>query len=397
LNFNDKIKLVISCILVGITSFICIKFYYSTSPNAWEVYIDSKPAAYVKNKEDFINAKEAAEKEVAKKLTNVKVDTNLSFERIRVPDELIWNEESIETLIDNRFKNTEVEAIEVSVEGSNAAVVGDNSEVNIMLDELKKYNVSRLGLKSITASGIENSIRTTKIKSKLNTIIDGKTAARNIEANKDLFSLLKFKVSGVKETTVPVYCAVNIIWSDSVGSGQSVVKTPGSDGAKVVTKEVTYINDKVINEKALGEKIIKKPVDKVITKGKSNPAVAEVLALGKPSRGAITSYFGKRWGRMHYGVDIAANMGTPINAAMDGTVQVAGWESGYGNVIKINHSNGTQTIYGHCSKLFVKSGQNVKKGQKIGAVGSTGNSTGPHLHFEVRVKGKPVNPISYIN
>lgn len=396
MDFDDKIKIVLSCILVGITSFICVKFYYSTLPNGWEVYIGNKPVAYVRNKEDFLNTKMTAEKEIAKRLPGAAFNANVSFEKVRVPEDLIWNEKSIRTFVDNSFKNSEAEALKASVDGHTVAILENSNEVTVMLDELKKYSASKLGLKNVEACSIENSIKIINDKAKLNTITDGKTAAQNIEVNKDLNSLFKFKVIGIRETTASVPQAVNIVWSDSIRSDQSIVKIPGTNGTKIVSKEVTYINNKIINEKLVSEKIIKKPVDKVIVKGNKGPAVASVLALGKPSRGAITSNFGKRWGRMHYGVDIAANTGTPIYAAMDGKVAVAGWESGYGNVVKINHSNGTQSIYGHCSKLFVKAGQLVKKGQKIGAVGSTGNSTGPHLHFEIRVNGKPVNPISYI-
>lgn len=397
LDFSDKIKIIISFILVGITSFICIKFYYSTVPNGWEVYVDSEPVAYVRNKEGFINTKMAAEKEIVKRIPGAAFSTNISFEKVRVPEDLIWSEKSIKTFVDNSFKSTEVEALKVSIDGHTAAVLENNKEVTVMLNELKKYYASKLGFKSITAASIESNIKATKERVRLDAITDGETAAQNIEASKDINSLFKFKMIGIKETTVLVPKAVNIVWSDSMKSEQSIVKASGSDGQKAITKEVTYLNGNIINEKVLSEKIIKKPVDKVIMKGKKGAAVASVLALGKPSRGAITSNFGKRWGRMHYGVDIAANAGTPIYAAMDGTVAVSGWESGYGNVIKINHSNGTQSIYGHCSKLFVKAGQAVKKGQKIGAVGSTGNSTGPHLHFEIRINGKPVNPISYLN
>lgn len=397
MSFIDKIKLLISCVLVGITSFICIKFYYATLPNSWEVYFDSRPSAYVKSKEDFLKAKGEAEKEIRKKFPQAKLNTSLSFEKVRVPENLIWNENRIKLLIDNSFKNTEIDALSISVDGETAAVVTDNSEADKMLNGLKKYNALKLGLKSITSISIENSVKVYKEKVKLNCITDGETAAKTIEGNNELISKFRFKTTGLKETTVPVYPAINIIWSDDVENGQSIVKTPGGEGTKVVTKEITFLNNKVISEKVLEEKIIKKPVDKVIIRGKKNSAAAYVLALDEPSRGAITSNFGERWGRMHYGVDIAANTGTPIYAAMDGVVLCAEWESGYGNVIKINHSNGVQTIYGHCSKLFVKTGQTVNKGQKIGEVGSTGNSTGPHLHFEVRVKGKPVNPMSYLS
>lgn len=96
------------------------------------------------------------------------------------------------------------------------------------------------------------------------------------------------------------------------------------------------------------------------------------------------------------GMDIAAPNGTDIKAAADGTVTYAGWMGGYGNLIIISHGNGIQTYYGHCSKLYVSNGKEVKAGDVIAAVGSTGNSTGNHLHFEIRKNGSQINPQKYL-
>jgi murein DD-endopeptidase MepM/ murein hydrolase activator NlpD len=115
-----------------------------------------------------------------------------------------------------------------------------------------------------------------------------------------------------------------------------------------------------------------------------------------PTNGAFTSPFGQRWGRLHAGVDIAAPTGTPIRAADAGSVAIAGMQGGYGNYTCIQHGGGISTCYGHQSRIGVSTGQSVRQGQVIGAVGNTGNSTGPHLHFEVRVGGSPVNPMGYL-
>jgi murein DD-endopeptidase MepM/ murein hydrolase activator NlpD len=115
-----------------------------------------------------------------------------------------------------------------------------------------------------------------------------------------------------------------------------------------------------------------------------------------PVNGTFTSGFGMRWGRLHAGIDIAAPSGTPIRAADSGTVQLAGWQGGYGNYTCIGHGGGVSTCYGHQSSIGVSTGQSVSQGQVIGAVGSTGHSTGPHLHFEVRINGSPVDPMGYL-
>ena len=109
-----------------------------------------------------------------------------------------------------------------------------------------------------------------------------------------------------------------------------------------------------------------------------------------------TSGFGRRWGRAHEGIDMAGAVGSPIYATGDGTVTYAGWESGYGNLIKIRHDFGIETRYGHLSKIRVSVGQKVSRGEKIGDMGNTGRSTGPHLHYEVRTNGTAKNPMTFI-
>ncbi len=131
--------------------------------------------------------------------------------------------------------------------------------------------------------------------------------------------------------------------------------------------------------------------------GSHSAATPSAAGLIWPVQGVITSPFGMRWGRMHEGIDIGAPEGTPIYAAAAGAVIYAGWESGYGNLTVIDHGNGLATAYGHQSRLAVSSGETVSRGQLIGNVGSTGHSTGPHLHFEVRVNGVPANPLDYLS
>jgi murein DD-endopeptidase MepM/ murein hydrolase activator NlpD len=108
----------------------------------------------------------------------------------------------------------------------------------------------------------------------------------------------------------------------------------------------------------------------------------------------ITSHFGPRWGRHHRGTDFAAAKGTPILAAQEGVVRFAGWQGGYGKLVIVDHGHGLTTRYGHCSKITVSAGQQVGQGEMIARVGSTGHSTGPHLHFEVRHNEVAVNPMN---
>lgn len=124
----------------------------------------------------------------------------------------------------------------------------------------------------------------------------------------------------------------------------------------------------------------------------------EKMPLAMPLKSAFryTSPFGRRWGRAHEGIDMAAPVGTPIFVTGEGVVVFAGWQRGYGNLVKIQHALGTETRYGHMSKIRVKTGQKVSRGSQIGDMGNTGRSTGSHLHYEVRVDGRAVDPMSFI-
>jgi murein DD-endopeptidase MepM/ murein hydrolase activator NlpD len=118
--------------------------------------------------------------------------------------------------------------------------------------------------------------------------------------------------------------------------------------------------------------------------------------LNWPLNAAISSGFGYRWGRLHAGIDLPVPEGTPIHAADGGRVAIAGWMGGYGNYTCIQHTGSLSTCYGHQSRIAVSVGQSVSQGQVIGYSGNTGHSTGPHLHFEVRVGGNPVDPMGYL-
>lgn len=131
------------------------------------------------------------------------------------------------------------------------------------------------------------------------------------------------------------------------------------------------------------------------TAGSTGTGVSDAGFLW-PVNGSVVSGFGMRWGRLHEGIDITAPTGTPIWAAAAGTVIHAGWLGGYGNLVVIDHGNGLATAYAHASVILVAVGQEVAQGETVALVGSTGNSSGPHLHFEVRVNGIAVDPLLYL-
>ena len=193
--------------------------------------------------------------------------------------------------------------------------------------------------------------------------------------------------------------------------GETVIQTEGEDGVKQVTKKVVKENGEEISEEVLDEQIIEDPKEQIVLTGikkcgnngrddgdgVSYDLSATYTELQLPVQGAyISSEFGSRWGSMHKGVDLAVAQGSSICAADDGVVYFAGYCGSYGNIVKIDHGNGMQTYYAHCSKLLVNAGQQVETGQQIALVGSTGNSTGPHLHFEVIINKVCVDPIDFL-
>ena len=130
------------------------------------------------------------------------------------------------------------------------------------------------------------------------------------------------------------------------------------------------------------------------------PGVSSTTPSIWPTDGVVSSPYGLRWNGsdFHPGMDIANDMGTPIVATADGIVSVAGWNSGgYGNMVDIDHGNGITTRYAHASQVVVSAGQHVRRGQLIAYMGSTGFSTGPHVHYEVRINGQAVNPVNYLH
>ena len=145
------------------------------------------------------------------------------------------------------------------------------------------------------------------------------------------------------------------------------------------------------------EKLAAKMVDQILELGAWRIAVQKIpFAHPLNETFQYTSGFGPRWGTMHYGTDMAAKHGSAILATADGVINFAGWEKGYGKLIKIKHDFGYETRYAHLSKISVSVGQRISQGDRIGKMGNTGRSTGTHLHYEIRRNGKPINPMKYI-
>ena len=205
-------------------------------------------------------------------------------------------------------------------------------------------------------------------------------------------------------------------YDDSEPSSYEEVKTEGQNGEEKVTVRTTFTDGVQTDAVETDVEVLKKAVDKVVVRGSkdgiysSNESSSSSSADSSSSSGNfswplpythnITSLYEWRWGRMHWGIDISDGgvYGQPISASDSGTVIHSGdLGDGYGNYVIIDHGNGYQTLYGHCSSLAVSSGQYVSKGETIGYVGSTGNSTGPHLHFEIIYNSNKLDPLQFVS
>ena len=200
--------------------------------------------------------------------------------------------------------------------------------------------------------------------------------------------------------------AYNIEYTDSADlyQGDYKVTSKGEYGKADVMAKTTYVNGEETERTILSSVTLKEPVTEYRLRGtKPRPTWYPTGSFRWPTSGRVTSYFGGRkspggiGSTNHKGIDIAVPRGTPICAADGGTVTYAGWMSGYGYLVEINHGNGYVTRYGHNSSLTVSVGQHVYKGQQVARAGSTGNSTGNHCHFEVRYNGVAKNPLNYLS
>jgi murein DD-endopeptidase MepM/ murein hydrolase activator NlpD len=265
-------------------------------------------------------------------------------------------------------------------------------------EEEKTYNIEKGDCPSIIAEKNDMSLN------------DLYNLNPGLENNESKIQIGDEVVVMVPEPELSVSVKDEIVYKQPIARGTTYIDNPkkyvgsnsvidnGYDGEKQVTALITKVNGNEVNREIINEKVLKEPKDKVVSKGtKPLPAKSATGRFIKPlTRYRLSSPFGYRWGRLHQGVDMAAPTGTPIRAADGGVVKFAGWSGSYGYMIEINHGKGITTRYAHCSRLNVKVGQRVAQYEEIGRVGSTGRSTGPHVHFEVRFDGVPRNPMKYL-
>ncbi|WP_252243272.1 MULTISPECIES: M23 family metallopeptidase [unclassified Clostridium] len=388
-----KMKVIkfIICLTVIFNSIILIA--NANSNKVFEAYVDGRLVGYIYDKKEFKQIYSEVNEELNKRLgTDVVQDKKVRFKA---------NKESIEKSSEENIKNNikktindEVDAKLININNKDYGIVFNENETSEVFKDfiMKNLNKFNMSLDSVLDTEINANVKYSDIKVPISTVNDIEQIVDNMINDENIKVNVKIK----EEKEVTVAPKTQIKRDDSKYIGESNIKE-GESGSKRVTAEVTYCNGEKLNENVISEYVTKEAKDKIEYRGSKTPIGAKVTFLQYPTRGRyITSKFGPRWGKTHNGIDIAGNTGDPVTAAFDGVIEDAGVVSGYGNMIKIKHEDGLETLYGHLSSINVKKGKEIKKGDVIGEVGSTGRSTGPHLHFELRSKGTPINPESYI-
>ena len=229
-------------------------------------------------------------------------------------------------------------------------------------------------------------------------------------------SPLKVKCTVTKTEDIPVAFQTVKQNSSALYVGSTKTSTQGQNGVNRKTTVITYLDGKEASRQESKTEVVKKPVNQVVlvgtkkkatntatknnnknntkTDNKTNTKGAPSFAW--PTSGRVSSRYGQRDGRLHAGIDISKPVGSTVKASAGGTVTRAGNAGTYGILVEINHGNGWVTRYAHNSKVLVRAGDKVTKGQAIALSGNTGRSTGPHVHFEIRYNGSAKNPLSYL-
>ena len=199
----------------------------------------------------------------------------------------------------------------------------------------------------------------------------------------------------LKETEIPF--ERKVIKDKNLLKEESVVEQEGREGVQAFTYKLTEKNGELLSETIMKKEITEQKQNEITRKGtKIIPAEGSGTFAWPADGGYISSKQGHRWGKLHKGIDIARPTTRTIMAADHGTVEFAGKAGGYGNKVTINHNNGYKTDYAHLESIDIEAGQKIEKGMAIGKMGSTGNSTGVHLHFEIYKNGVLANPLDYI-
>lgn len=382
-------KLIFLSLLSVAFAFIC--FFASDISVSYNVIYNGKKLAQVNSISTYYEGKDLAASKITSENPESLMEKPFFLPTITLNGGKSTSDDVAEVILNNSPQI--IKGYSVSVDSKEQLFVADEAAFKTALDaRLEKFSVENgtstftkdVNLKAIYCASVDFADK--EEESAFVDSLDVKTAVTTVKTVE-----IPFKTVTTK-TTAKL-------------AGYNKVTKAGVKGTKEETHDIVYLNGKVTQDKLVSTLVTKEAVNEVVTVGvgKSYYTQSEKMAsshgfvwpLNKNVRAQfITAYWGD--GRNHKGLDICSPYGTATYAVKDGTVEFAGWYGGYGYSIVINHGNGLKTRYAHSSKLLVKAGEKVTAGQTIALVGSTGNSTGNHLHFEVLLNGRQVNPYPYL-
>jgi murein DD-endopeptidase MepM/ murein hydrolase activator NlpD len=357
------------------------------------VVIDGNPVAYLKDQEaskevikslmlQYVSEEELAQVENRKKsptlpipevkenetrILDVRLTKNVSYSSEKVdPKEVLTVEEAIELLKKGTLEEQKYQVKEGDVLGNIASLY------NLEMAQLLSLNE---GLKEDSTLKPGQELNVTVLKPFVEVIVDRQ-------------AYVKEEVSFQKE----------VVADSSMFKGDTKKKQEGKNGVNGVIYVTSQQNGKVVKKEAIKTEVLQESVKEIVIKGtKVVPSRGDGTFVWPTVGGYVSSQQGYRWNKMHKGIDIARPSDYTIKAADNGVIVSAGYDGGYGNKIVIDHQNGYRTVYAHLASMNVSKGQTVSRGSKIGVMGRTGNSTGVHLHFEVYLNGKLIDPMSKLN
>ena len=380
----------VTCLVLAVASVVLtvaasgVTFGYTVSYSDRVIAVVSSEADY--NKADAIvlyNIDEDSAKE-----SSISPKFGLT---VTVKDRLNTTDEVVDAIVSNNKDIVEAEAIVVN--GEMVLCAEGNVVSGLLKDRLKAYYVE----------GAENNSEfVDKVETQKGYFL--KEDSVGLREAEEFVNTLSVKTVSVATNRVEVPFETKNVKDSTKVRGYSKITTKGENGITEKTEETVSINGEVTETKVISSKVIKEQVTQVVTVGTANNYTSATATAKAKSAGFIcplssgkyrvSAYYGD--GRNHKAIDLAADKGTPIFAAAAGTVTYAGWDGDYGYNVIIQHANGMKTRYAHANALCVSTGATVAQGDMIATVGSTGWSTGNHLHFEVIVNGVRVNPGPYI-
>lgn len=380
MNFKIK-KLGIIASVAFIALAMIILFVYKNFFSRVEVFSSGKSlgvyASVHKFNEAIDNYKSKYEDRYGVDLIKAKYEFNSSDEELR------------NTISEDAF---DIDAYAILKNGRSIYALKDEDAANEFLTDLENHYYSD----NTVSVKIKDDVEIKREKMPLRAVKTVKAALEEVLENNKLKNENAINVLLTKKENTEEVITMPVESQDdpSLPRGETVLSMDGEDGLKTVKSISYYENDELISKVVLEENVKKKAAPKLVLVG-TRKALADGSFI-KPTRGGYSSGFGRRWGRMHQGVDIDADYGDDVFSADGGVVSFAGTLGTYGNLIEIDHQNGYKTRYAHLSSINVSKGDTLTKGEFIGKVGATGRVTGPHLHFEVIVNGKAQDPMNYL-